>query len=248
VSKPHRSWLVLPLILLVLLAGCREAERPGILETGTKLYSQFDEELIIRDFFADRRDGFFLDVGAWHATRSSTTYYLEKHLGWSGIAIDAQKGLAPEWRRYRLRSRFFSYIVTDHSGGMETLYLGGPVSSIEPTHQEKLVESGMMPKREAEKQRTVQVETITLDDLLDREGVEEIDFLSMDIEQSEPQALAGFDIKRFKPELVCIEAHRNTRERISAYFERNGYERLEKYIGRDPANWYFAPAEIHETL
>lgn len=37
-----------------------------ILEKGQKLYSQHDEELIIRHFFDDRRDGFFVDVGSFH--------------------------------------------------------------------------------------------------------------------------------------------------------------------------------------
>ena len=62
-------------------------DRDAILESGEKLYSQHDEELLIRHFFGDRRGGFFLDVGAGHYRRNSTTYYLEKHLGWSGVAV-----------------------------------------------------------------------------------------------------------------------------------------------------------------
>ncbi len=37
----------------------------------------------------------------------------------------------------------------------------------------------------------------------------------MDIELSEPKALAGFTIERFKPELVCIEAHPEVPSRSS---------------------------------
>ena len=43
-------------------AACEDARR-DILGTEKTLYSQHDEELIIRDFFQDRREGFFLDVG-----------------------------------------------------------------------------------------------------------------------------------------------------------------------------------------
>jgi hypothetical protein len=70
----------------------------------------------------------------------------------------------------------------------------------------------------------------------------------MHIEQSEPKALAGFDIQRFNSELVCIEAFRTTRDAISRYFETNGYKRIDKYLEHDSANWYFTPAEIHETI
>ena len=52
-----------------------------ILTSGQKLYSANNEELIIRHFFNDRRGGVFVDVGSWHWKESSTTYYLEKHLG-----------------------------------------------------------------------------------------------------------------------------------------------------------------------
>jgi FkbM family methyltransferase len=62
------------------------------------------------------------------------------------------------------------------------------------------------------------VPTVTLDDLLTQLEVEKVDFLSMDIELSEPRALSGFDINKFRPELVCIEAHRQVRDQIYAYF------------------------------
>jgi hypothetical protein len=89
----------------------------------------------------------------------------------------------------------------------------------------------------------VQVETITLDDLLDREGVTKIDLLSMDIEGHEPKALAGFDIKRFRPELVVIEGQGmgSTDGRVYHYLEQNGYELIENDRPFEAVNRYFRP-------
>ena len=89
--------------------------------------------------------------------------------------------------------------------------------------------------------KTVEVPTITLDDLLDRSGVKKIDFLSMDIEGAEPLALAGFDIERFHPALVCIEVNLPVREEIHAYFLSHGYERIDAYKKHDRVNWYYRP-------
>ena len=50
------------------------ANRAEILTSGEKLYSQSNEELIIRHFFDDRRDGVFVDVGSFHWKKYSTTY------------------------------------------------------------------------------------------------------------------------------------------------------------------------------
>jgi FkbM family methyltransferase len=229
-------WIALAALLL---AGCSE---DGILETEQKIYSQHDEELLVRHFFDDRRRGFYLDVGAFEPRRFSTTAYLAEYLDWTGIAVDAQAELASIWRQMRPTAKFFAYIVTDHSGGTETLHLGGPISSVASTHLADLDEQGILPEEARDwPERAVEVETITLNDLLDREGVTKVDFLSMDIEQGEPKALAGFDIKRFRPDLVCIEAWPAAQDALREYFATNGYVRIEKYRDLDP-NWWFKPA------
>ena len=83
--------------------------------------------------------------------------------------------------------------------------------------------------------------TITLNDLLAREGTARLDFLSMDIELSEPRALAGFDIERYRPALVCIEAHPEVRQQLIDYFHRHHYVVVGQYLGVDAQNLYFMP-------
>ena len=78
--------------------------------------TQYDEEFIIRDFFDDRKGRFFVDVDSYHWQEFSTTRFLEKHLDWSGIAIDAQAGLAESYKKNRPKTKFFSYAVSDKSG------------------------------------------------------------------------------------------------------------------------------------
>jgi hypothetical protein len=83
---------------------------------------------------------------------------------------------------------------------------------------------------------------VTLTQVLDRAKITAIDYLSMDIEREEPRALAGFDIDRFKPQLVCIEAHVPVRQQIINYFAANGYVVVGKYWSVDAMNLYFMPA------
>jgi FkbM family methyltransferase len=235
-----KAWIWIGLAGIGLcLAGCDG--RKDILGTEKKIYSQHNEELLVRDFFQDRLDGFYVDVGAYRARAFSTTAYLDHELGWNGIAIDAQANLASEWATLRPRAKFFSYIVTDHSGGTETLYVSGPISSVKQSHKAEVDEIlGLPEATRLAAERKIDVETITLNDLLDREGVTKIDFLSMDIEQGEPAALAGFDIQRFRPELVCVEAFPTVHDQLVAYFAENDYVRIEKYRDLDP-NWWFKP-------
>jgi hypothetical protein len=65
--------------------------------------------------------------------------------------------------------------------------------------------------------------------------------MSIDIELWEPQALKGFDIERFRPRLVCIEAHPEVRQQILEYFFDHGYVLEGRYLRADVWNLYFKP-------
>lgn len=207
---------------------------------GEKLYSEYDEETLIRAFFKDKRDGFFLDVGAAAWRDNSTTYYLEENLGWKGIGIDANPDYESGFRENRKATKFFSYFVSDKSDqytGFYVLPSDKPLASGDKEHLLRFHHVRQVAD-EIEKRK---VRTITLNDLLEREGVEKVDFLSMDIEGAELAALAGFDIKRYKPDLVCIEVNHAGANKILSYFEKAGYKRIEEYLPLDRHNWYFAP-------
>lgn len=233
-APKNSAALLLALVTLVALAACGSSD--DFFEREKKLYSQFDEELIIRHFFHDKKGGFFVDVGCSTPTENSTTYYLEKHLGWSGIGIDALQEHAEAWKRERPNSRFFAFLVGEHSDEMGTFYRSA-ITGLSSTQQHRQVT--IDGKTYTVDGQEIQVPTITLTKLLDDLGVKKIDFLSMDIELSEPQALAGFDIERFAPELVCIEAGQEIRPQLLDYFGKHGYERIDEYLSRDKANWYF---------
>jgi FkbM family methyltransferase len=201
---------------------------------GPDHFSEREEEWLIRDFFQDRRGGTFVDVGAHHYKSSSKTYYLESKLGWSGIAVEPQTEFAAEYAAYRPNTKFLPFFVSDTSNHKAKLYLLDGMRSVASSNEAFVKQFGK-PSEVRE------VPTITLTDLLDAERVSRIDFLSMDIELHEPMALKGFDIKRFKPSLVCIEALTPVRQQILDYFTRNGYVVVGKYVWVDLENLYFAP-------
>ena len=198
---------------------------------GSKHFSQNDEELIIRDFFQDKRNGVFVDIGANHYRINSTTYYLERDLGWNGIAVDAICDFKREYELYRKNTLFYCFYISDRSDDMIDFYVNEQNKRISTGVQGLAIKKGTFVK--------VKIATITLNDLLARTGLAHFDLLSMDIELSEPAALAGFDIQKYHPALVCIEAHNEVCRQILEYFAKNNYLRIGKYDGLDPLNEYF---------
>jgi FkbM family methyltransferase len=205
-----------------------------------KVYSEGNEEVIIRHFFADRRNGFFLDVGAYDYKDKSNTYYLEKNLGWRGIAIDANAEFAQGYLENRPNTRFFAVFVSDRSDEMADFYIVR-----DPGH---LTKSTAVPSFiEGRKSEKKVIPTVKLDDLLAKLDVRKVDFFNLDIELWEPHALAGFDIEKYRPDLVCVEAHPPVQLQLLKYFGEHGYRRLDQYLLFDKRNWYFAPeAGLHE--
>lgn len=204
-----------------------------------KHFSERNEETIIRHFFKDRRAGFFLDVGAYHYKNGSNTYYLEKILDWSGIAVDANAEFARGYEENRPKTRFFTFFVSDKSDEQAAFYIVRDAGHL----TKSTAVPGFVKGRKTEETK---VPTITINDLLAKLGTEKIDFLNLDIELWEPHALAGFDIERYRPELVCVEAHRQVRQQLLDYFAKHGYVRLDQYFLFDQRNWYFAPRALYE--
>jgi hypothetical protein len=56
------------------------------------------------------------------------------------------------------------------------------------------------------------------------------------------KTLKGFNIERFRPALVCIEAHPEVRQQILDYFSHHNYVVVGKYLRADLASLYFSPA------
>lgn len=197
-------------------------------------YSQNFEEWIIRDFFQDRRGGVFVEVGSGDARRWSNTYYLEGALGWSGLAVEPQASFAPDYVRYRPRTTLISAFASDRDGGTATLHVGDG--------DDRHMASAKVEFSERFSDTTAQEgPTITLNTMLQRAGIKRIDFLSVDVELHEPQVLGGFDVARYRPTLVSVEAHPEVRDAILAYFTERDYVVLGKYLRVDDRNLWFAP-------
>ena len=200
----------------------------------TNRVSRNFEELIIRHFLKDKRNGTFLDVGASHYRNENNTYYLEKTLGWSGVAVEALAEYADGYKQNRPQTRFVAMFASDVADSKVQFFVStkdDKTSSATPDAAAGF--AGGEQRRE--------VPTTTLNAVLDQAGIAKLDFVSMDIELAEPKALAGFDIDRFQPALVCIESQPHVRQQILDYFAAHDYVLVGQYLRIDPHNLYFMP-------
>ena len=76
----------------------------SILEPYTNLYwSQEGEDILIKRIFANKKNGFYVDVGAHHSSRFSNTYKLYKENYWNGVNIDSSLSSYLDLKKKRKR-------------------------------------------------------------------------------------------------------------------------------------------------
>ena len=64
-------------------------------------YSQAGQDLFVLEMLKKKRDGYFIEFGAYHSKSVSNTYLLESEYGWSGIGFDNIRECALEYNLNR---------------------------------------------------------------------------------------------------------------------------------------------------
>jgi len=169
----------------------------------TEFRAQFGEDCLLYELFEGKQDGFFIEAGAFNGVDFSVSYAFEQ-LGWNGLLVEALPQRAEECRNRRPHSRVV------HAA------LGPPDSPPTATFAATDDVFGGMLSRRAEtitpiaplaagvQSSSVTVPLVTLDALLDSHNGP-IDFVALDLEGGEADALKGFSLSRFRPRVLMIE-------------------------------------------
>lgn len=168
--------------------------------------------------------GFFVEFGACDGFASSNTYLLEKEFGWTGILSEPGRVWHSDLKKNRAAVVDTRCVAASSGETVEFNEGENPiVSSLDVSHRYL-----------GDVRSTYSVETVSLNELLDTHNApRHIDFLSVDVEGGELEALKNLDFEKYSFEFVCVEQHRHVEETndVSGLFRQAGYEIL---FPRDP--------------
>ena len=160
-------------------------------------YSQFDIDLYLIDIFKDVKNGFFIEAGAHDGVNQSNTYLIEKVLGWNGLLVE------PNQHSYKMCTSNRNCFVENYalvSCDYKSDSIAGDFDSIS-------FEGSMMGGCTNRHTNTSVAKAIQLSKLLTKHNVEKVDFLSIDVEGYELEALDGLDFSKHKPMYILYEHH-----------------------------------------
>lgn len=197
------------------------------------VFPQHAENELKHAYLRDIDRGYFVEVGANQPERSSQTFTFEQR-GWTGILIEPQPDLADQLRRRR-SAKVFGVACTcrRNAGTPMTLYLAGGHSSLDRN----------LNLAEIKPHAAIEVQTRTLDQVLIEAGVQNIDFISIDVEGHELDVLDGFDLERWRPRLILIE-DLLLHLRLHRHLARRGY----RWLRRTGINNWYVPSNVCPPL
>jgi len=166
-----------------------------------KSYAMDNEDTAVLDYFKDKKNGFYVDVGCYHPTHRNNTYLLHKK-NWIGVNIDTSEFSIDLFNHMRPKDLNYNCAISNKNEIIKLFYQKelSQLSTTERDQAETVFQGNIKEK---------EVQAFTLDEILDRDKFKDIkiDFLDIDVEGADLKVLEGLSFDRFKPELVCVEIH-----------------------------------------
>jgi FkbM family methyltransferase len=194
--------------------------------------SDGQDALIHRMYFPRRRDGFFVDLGAYDGVTWSNSLFFERESGWAGLCVEASPARFKNYQASGRSAPCLNVAVGDQDGEAAFLEVvegmtmtGGLLDAFAP-EQRAYVEQN------AGEQQIVTVPVRRLDGLLRERGVRHIDFLSADIEGAERAAVESLDPDEFTIDVMCLE-NLGADAALRTLLDQRGYDFICRFPGGD---------------
>lgn len=169
-----------------------------------KFYGQHGQDQIVFDnFFKEKKHGFYCDIGGNHPLLINNTLFFEEQ-GWTGIAFEPLPYMEKLWRAKRNTKLFtialsdeedeLDFVIVDPRSGWEDMlsYVETTGSSCDVTPAEKLI-----------------VRARKFADVALEQGINEIDYMSIDVEGHELKVLQGINFEEVRINVLTVENNRD---------------------------------------
>ena len=202
---------------------------------------------LYEQYFGRRRNGSFVEVGAFDGEYASNTSGLAD-VGWKGLYVEPVPEFFEKCRTRHKKNAGVQVINTavGDSEGQLSIHVGGPLSTASDNMLENFRSLAWASACFRRKQ-SLTVRMTTLERVLKHAGIfPGFEVMVLDVEGFEWNVLRNFDIAKWSPQMVIIELHdqnddyfaiREECNSIVVYFDDADY----KVIWKDFSNTIYVP-------
>jgi len=169
------------------------------------------DQFVNEHFFKNKKNGVFVDIGAYDGVEGSNTYFFEKILNWTGICVEPVSLLFEKLRESRA-CVCVNGCISDKEGEAKFLKITGPGGSVG-------MGGGLFDKYEPEQSENLQkyftegtcrgeiisAKCYTLERVLKENNINHIDYLSVDVEGAEFDILKSINFDEIDIDVIDVE-------------------------------------------
>lgn len=179
----------------------------------------------------NKKFGVFVDFGATNGKDINNSWLLEKQFEWTGIVCEPNP-------------QFHEELKSNRTCFVETKCVSDTSNKVVTFLQTKSPELSTVSGYDNDEHNRsehirIDVQTISLNDMLEKYQIDKIDYLNIDTEGSEFDILSSFNIEKYMPKIITVEHNfTSNRNKIYDLLTSKGYTREFEIFSRWD-DWYF---------
>lgn len=195
-------------------------------------YSQHGQDkYVVEQIFNSKKNGIFVDIGAFDGITISNTYFLEKELNWTGICIE------PIEEVFNLLAKNRNCIciqgcVFNETGEKDFLKVKGypeMLSGLLETYDDRhLRRIDVEISEKGGSKEVVKVKTYNFNDICKQNNITHIDYLSIDTEGSEENIIRSINFDEIFIDVISVENNFNS-DFFNNFLTQKSYKLLCKF-------------------
>lgn len=178
------------------------------------------DEVLFRNYFPDKTDGFFIECGAGDGVLENCCLFFEQ-LGWKGINIEPSRPAFDRLVKNRIGSVNLKVALGNRDGkavfteALKDGYGGGCLEWHPKFRAEVSAAGYAFEERE--------IEVMTYGAVISKYNVPHVDLLVLDVDGYELRAIEGIPLTRPCPDVICVEYPLVGLENLKSALSKFGY-------------------------
>ena len=188
------------------------------------------DKMIKKNFFDGKKNGFFIEIGAYDGISGSNCYHFERFLNWDGIAIEPSNIQFEKLKKNR-KCKVLNNAISDEVKEVEFIEVTEGLTQMSGINDSSFERNfKIISNNQASKTDSIKLKTITFDEIVPKN--KDIDYLSIDIEGGEMNLLKSIDFKTNSIKVISVENNIPKEQNFKNFFEEINFTYLDR-IGQD---------------
>jgi FkbM family methyltransferase len=191
--------------------------------------SQSGQDKIIKNsFFRSKKNGYFVEIGAFDGVLGSNCIHFEKSMNWEGIAIEPSKIQFEKLSKNR-NCKVLNAAISSTEKDVEFMEVIEGLTQMSGINDDNYSAKSIIENNKNTKFNKNKIKTSTFEKSI---LIKEIDYLSIDIEGAELDVLKSINFQEYIVKVISVENNNPEKINFNSFLKENNFSFFDR-VGQD---------------